>query len=100
MIIKEKTALDPNLEFVKVVVDIERGILSADCELHIDCYEELIKDGSEPRSLWGANVYPKDKSLAFVSMINISPGEKNPDMEIKNPEIRNKVEAVIKNLLF
>ncbi|MBI4101377.1 MAG: hypothetical protein HY443_00240, partial [Candidatus Nealsonbacteria bacterium] len=49
MIIKEKTdsfSLGETL-FGKVVVDIERKILSFDCELHSDCAEELVKDGSK-----------------------------------------------------
>ena len=100
MIIKEKTALDPNLEFVKIVVDIEKGILSANCELHIDCHDELVKAGSDPKDLWGANLLLKEKRIDFISMINIRPKEKNPDMEIKNQEIKNKVEMAIKKLLF
>jgi hypothetical protein len=64
MIIKEKrTSLDSFGSFVKVVVDIEREIISAGGELHIDCAEELIADGSSPVNLWGVNVYPEDKKL-------------------------------------
>ena len=99
MIIKEKTVLDPNLEFVKVVIDIEKEILSAMCELHIDCYEELIKDGSKPKGLWGANVNLKTQTIAFVSMINIRPG-KNDNMEIKDENVRTQVEAIIRKLIF
>jgi len=99
MIIKEKTALDSNLEFVKVVVDLEKETLAAICDLHMDCAEELTKAGSDWKNLWGANVNLGKKTIVFVSMINIRPG-KNDDMEIQDPETRKKVEAVINKLLF
>lgn len=99
VIIKEKTKLDPNLEFVKVVVDIEKEILAAVCELHIDCYDELVQNGSESENLWGANINLKKKAIEFISMINIRP-PRNAGMEIKDQEIRNKVERIIKNLIL
>jgi len=99
MIIKEKTVLDPNLEFVKIVVDIEKNILSAICELHRDCADELENNGSNSKDLWGANLYPKDGKIEFVSLINIRPQDSNRSMEIQNPEIRKKVEAIIKTLI-
>jgi hypothetical protein len=100
MIIKEKTSLNSLGSFVKVVVDIERKILSAGCELHIDCAEELIKDGSLYANLWGANVYPNDKKIDFISLINIRPVANNKSMDIKDVDIRKKVEDIIKNLTF
>lgn len=100
MIIKEKTPAGSFGSFVKVVVDVKREFLSADCELHLDCAEELIKDGSSSRDLWGANVYPENRQIDFISLINIRPADNNRSMEIKIPEIIEKVEAVIKKLLF
>lgn len=100
MIIKEKISTASFGSFVKVVVDIKKEILSADCELHLDCAEELIKDGSSNRDLWGANVYPENGQIDFVSLINIRPADKNRSMEIKIPEILEKVESVIKKLFF
>ena len=101
MIIKEKSSLgsfDP--AFVKVVVDVELGIISAGCELHSDCAEELMTDGSAYKNLWGANIYPADKKIDFVSLINIRPAENNRTMDIKDEIIRKKVENIIKELLF
>lgn len=100
MIIKEKTSLDSLGSFVKVVVDIERKILSADCELHSDCVEELIADGSLYPNLWGANIYPKDKKIDFISLINIRPADNNRSMDIENRTIKKRVEDIIKKLLF
>ncbi len=100
MIARAKTSLGQFGSFVKVVLDVERKIAAIGCELHIDCAEELTKDGSSGKDLWGANIYPEDKRIDFVSMINIRPKENNLSMEIQLPEIRNRVEAVIKDLFF
>jgi len=100
MIIKEKTSLDSfDSDFVKAVVDTEKRFLSAGCELHSDCAEELVADGSDYKNLWGANVYPKDRKIEFTSLINIRPTE-NRSMEIKSQEVRKLVEDIIKELLF
>lgn len=103
MIIKEKTSLESLKSlgsFIKVVVDIERKIISVGCELHVDCAEELMADGSLYPNLWGANIYPKDKKIDFIALINIRPAEGNRSMEIENTNIRKKVEDIIKELLF
>jgi len=100
MIIKEKTSLESLGSFVKVAVDIERKVISADCELHVDCAEELIADGSLCANLWGANFYPKDKKIDFIALMNIRPADNNRSMEIESPAIKKKVEDIIKELLF
>ncbi len=101
MIIKEKSSLDSfDPAFVKAVVDIEKRILSAGCELHSDCAEELTAAGSDYKNLWGANFYPTDKKIDFISLINIRPAENNRSMDIENPTIKEEVEGIIKELLF
>lgn len=100
MIVREKPTTPIPDSLVKIVVDIERNILSAVCEYHVDCAEELSEDGSKSESLWGANVNFDDKSIAFVSLINIKPARGNRSMEIKLLDVREKVEAVIRVLLF
>jgi hypothetical protein len=100
MIIKEKKSLDSFGSFVKVVVDIEREIISVGCELHSDCAEELMTDGSLYTNLWGANIYPKDKKIDFISLMNIRPADNNRSMDIENPVIKKRVEDIIKKLVF
>lgn len=99
MIIRSKQASPPPEDFIKIVADLERNILAMGCELHIDCAEELIREGSQSKNLWGANIYPKKKQIAFVSLINIRPVDGNRSMEIQSPEVRNKVEKIIRDLL-
>ena len=86
-------------DFIKVVVDLERRIIAIGCELHIDCAEELVNDGSLGKDLWGVNIYPQKKIIDFVSMINIRPADGNRSMEIELPSIRRKVEEIVKELL-
>ncbi len=100
MVIHTKTTHTLPRDFVKVVVDVERKILAAGCELHIDCADELMNDGSSRTDLWGANVYLDKNAIDFISLINIRPAEGNHSMEILLSAVKNKVEAVIRNLLF
>ena len=102
MIIREKTTLPvaANSSFVKVVVDVKKKILSMGCELHIDCADELKNDGSKFENLWGANIYPLEKRIDYVSMINIRPQIGNRSMEIQDGTIKEKVGEIIKSLLF
>ena len=81
--------------FTKAVADINKEILSIDCELHIDCAEELIKNDSKAKSLWGFNIYP-DFHLDFVSLINVRPADNNRSMEIQITEIKEKITEIVK----
>ena len=100
MIVRKKLK-GPHLEpFVKVVVDIERNILAYGCELHIDCADELVHDGSNRNDLWGANVYPQKRDIHFVSLINIRPVDGNRSMEVELPDIKEKIRAVITDCFF
>ncbi len=107
MIIREKISKEEldNLfdkfygTMVKVVVDLEKNILSAGCEFHIDCNEDLINGGSAQKNLWGANLYRKDYSIDFVSLTNIKPTEGNRSMEIQDPAIKQRMEEIIRELL-
>ncbi|MEK7555509.1 MAG: DUF5674 family protein [Patescibacteria group bacterium] len=99
MIIKDKINKEILKEpFIKAVADIEKGVVSIDCELHIDCAEELIKNGSNSDDLWGFNIYP-DAKLDFISLINIRPVVGNRSMDIQNQAIREKIEEIVKKYL-
>lgn len=107
MIVKEKISkreLDEIFEnsfetMAKVVVDVDKEIMSIGCAFHIDCAEELTdREESHQKNLWGANFY-KDGRIDFISLINIKPLENNRVLEIQNPEIKKRVGDVIKNFL-
>ena len=98
MIIKDKMSKsDIQPPFSKAVADIRREIVSLNCELHADCADELLEDGSGAADLWGFNIYP-DGRLDFVSLLNIRPAAGSRSMEIKNQEVRDKIENIVKKL--
>ena len=89
-------------ELMKVVIDISRGILAIDAEMHADLEELLIENGSEQQNLWGANVYPNrinDDFIEYTSFLNIRPSHNNRSMEIQDNEIKLRVKKIIETLL-
>lgn len=44
---------------VKGVVDIEKGVLAVDAELHADLEALLLEKGSKQNAVWGINLYPE-----------------------------------------
>ncbi|HEY7879028.1 MAG TPA: DUF5674 family protein, partial [Gemmatimonadaceae bacterium] len=45
-------------DFVKAVVDVERGVMAIGGELHSDEEMVLMEQGTQQRDLWGINIYP------------------------------------------
>jgi hypothetical protein len=97
---KKHEASLPDVEMVKLAVDIDRHVLAFGCEFHIDCAEELVEDGSMGEHIWGANIYPKTKEIDFVSLINIRPHADNRSMDIQKLELRTQVKKIIEELLL
>ncbi|MFH1562461.1 MAG: DUF5674 family protein [Nitrospirota bacterium] len=86
-------------DYIKIAVDIERQIIAGGGELHADCEEALLNDGSNQKDVWGADWYPKAKKVFFESFINIRPKQNNRSMDIQDPKTRNFVEKIIRELL-
>ena len=84
---------------IKLAVDVNRGILSGGGELHADCEQVLLENGSQQENVWGADWYPEVKRVGFESLINIRPRQQNRSMEIKDPDLKKKIEIIIRNLL-
>lgn len=84
--------------YIKVVVDIQRKILSAGGEKHVDGEQMLIKDGSKQENLWGAGLDLETDEMDFDSMINLRPGQ-NRSREILDASIREQVELISRALL-
>lgn len=89
-------------DYGKAVVDIERGIMAAGGEFHVDGEAALLENGSKQENLWGINIYP-DKSAAdrieFDSMINLRPHQSNRSRGVENQETREKIIAVVNKLI-
>jgi hypothetical protein len=85
--------------YIKLAVDIERQILAGGGELHADCEEALINDGSSQENIWGVDWYPVTKKVFFESLINIRPKQDNNSLFIQNSKIRNLVEKIVRTFL-
>ena len=84
---------------IKLAVDVERGILAGGGELHADCEGSLLEDGSQQSDVWGADWYPLERQVGFESLINIRPRQRNFALEVQDPALRARIEAVVRRLL-
>lgn len=85
--------------YIKIVVDVEREILAGGCQLHVDCEQELLLQGSKQENLWGGGVDLANKQIEFNSLTNIKPKQDNPSQEILDKEIRQKFENIVRRLI-
>jgi hypothetical protein len=85
--------------YIKLAVDVERGILAGGGEYHADCEEALLEDGSRQEDIWGADWYPGSKTVGFVALINIRPRQGNLGMEIEDPNLRARIETIVRRWL-
>ena len=85
--------------YIKLAVDLERGILAGGGVMHADCESALLEDGSAQENIWGADWNPASQQVTFESLINIRPRQDNPSMEILDPERRVRVTQIARQLL-
>lgn len=89
-------------EMVKAVVDIERGLIGIDAEMHADIEKWFLENGSNQDDLWGINLWPNEEGEDFIefdSMINIRPRQGNRSRDVENPEVRAKIREVVEQWL-
>jgi hypothetical protein len=89
-------------DFVKAVVDVERGVMAIGGELHSDEEMVLMEQGTQQRDLWGINIYPDlppAERLEYDSMINVRPSQGNRSRSVENPETRRRIEEVVSRLV-
>ena len=84
--------------YIKLVVDIERRILAGGGEMHYDCEQVLLLNGSQQQNLWGAGYMPSTGSVTYDSLINIRPRQ-NRSMEILDVNIKESVAQIVTELL-
>lgn len=86
-------------EWIKAVVDVERGIMAIGGELHADMEAMLLEQGSAQKDVWGINLYPNQQNenwIEFNSMINVRPSSGNRSRGVENPEVQKKIRDVVK----
>ena len=87
-----------NGEMVKAVVDVKKGIIAIDAEMHADLEQFLLSSGSAQDDLWGINLWFKQDGEDFIefdSMINIRPRQNNRSRDVENPEIREQIKEIV-----
>ena len=87
---------------LKAVVDVEKGIMAIDAELHADEEAMLLANSSKQANLWGINLYPElsgDDFIEFDSMINLRPSQNNRSRSVDDEVIQNKIKEIINNLV-
>lgn len=85
--------------YIKLAVDIKHCILAGGGELHADCEQLLLANGSEQVNIWGADWYPFNQSVGYESIINIRPSANNRSMKIQSVELQAQVEEIVQTLL-
>ena len=84
---------------VKAVIDVKRGLLVVDAEMHVDEEQYLLERGSQQNDLWGINLYPAkfgtDDFIEFDSMVNIRPRQNNLSRNVESQEIREEISRIV-----
>jgi RNA recognition motif-containing protein len=84
-------------EYIKLAVDIERGVAAGGAEMHYECEEALLEAGSQQNDIWGAGWYWQTKKIRYDSLINRRPKQNRSD-EVEDPLLRKRIENIILKL--
>jgi hypothetical protein len=88
--------LEPFSSFIKLAVDIRRELVAAGGELHFDCEQALLEDGSQQFDVWGADWEPDTRRVYFESLINIRPKQQNFSSELASPQLREQIDRIVR----
>lgn len=89
-------------DLVKGVIDVAKGSMAVNGELHADEEQILLESGSRQQDLWGINLYPDiqgDDWIEFDSMINIRPSQGNRSRDVESEELRQKIRDIVQRLV-
>lgn len=87
---------------IKAVVDVERGVMAVDGELHADEEALLLENGSRQDNLWGINIYPDlqgSERVEFDSIINLRPSRGNLSRNVEDGEVRMRILRIVEELI-
>jgi hypothetical protein len=90
--------LEPFGSFIKLAVDIRRELVAAGGELHYDCEQALLEDGSQQIDVWGADWEPDTRRVYFEALINIRPKQQNFSTELASPQLREQVDRIVRQV--
>jgi len=84
--------------YIKVAVDVGRGILAGGGAMHADCKMVLLKIGSRKEDVWGASWAPDTGGILFESLINRREDNRRKT-QIEDSRICAQVQAVVEKFL-
>ncbi|MBI2414386.1 hypothetical protein HYV31_00875 [candidate division WWE3 bacterium] len=87
-------------DYIKTVIDIERGVLAVGGEYHIDCEEVLIQHGSKLENLFGGGYRVETNEIEYMAMSNYKPNLGKATYEIMDGEIRKKLKELTEKFLI
>lgn len=108
IIIRDKKATKKELEkmsyelgnYIKVVLDIEKGILAGGGSMHFDEEQLLLEYGCKQSNLWGGGIDFTTNEVDYNSMINVRPNQNNHSRDILSEEKRAKFKKIVEDLLL
>lgn len=83
--------------YVKLAVDVEQRIAVGGAEMHYECEEVLLEEGSKQSDVWGAGWLWQTGEVKFDSYINIRPPH-NRSNEVQDPELRERIREIVLSL--
>ncbi len=89
-------------DFVKAVVDLRRGVMLLDADMHADQEAALLAEGSQQGDLWGINLYPQLDGpdwLEFDSMINLRPSFGNRSRGVDDLSTRERISTLVDTMV-
>ncbi len=85
-------------DMMKAVVDVRKGLIAVNAELHADLEAFLVSDGSQQKDLYGINILD-DGEIEYDSLINIprnrDAGYPRAGRTVKDPMIRKSIDEII-----
>jgi len=86
--------------YIKLVVDVRKGILAGGGKRHVEGEQKLLSEGSHQSDLWGGGVDLDTREIDYNSIINLRPAQGNPSREILSADVRKKFEMIVKKILL
>lgn len=58
-----------------------------------------LEDGSLQEDIWGADWIPDTRQIRYEALINVRPRQGNLSMVVQDPQIRARIEEIVRSLL-
>ena len=91
-----KIAQEEYGSYIKIVVDVEREVMTIGGEWHADGEKILIEKGSEQSNVWGGGIETDLNNIETIALINLRTNINN-SQEILDAKIRELFVKIIKD---